>query len=93
MTRVPSSWAPQRLAQELVSTQTFETAGLRSTRQERGSGERVVGSATGVDANGEPIDAEYVVVALEDERLMARYVGAPDVVSFNRSILRRSLVS
>ncbi|MEE2638592.1 MAG: trypsin-like peptidase domain-containing protein [Acidobacteriota bacterium] len=91
VTRVPSSWAPQRLAQELVSTQTFETAGLRSTRQERGSGERVVGSATGVDANGEPIDAEYVVVALGDERLVARYVGAPDVVSFNRSILRRSL--
>ena len=29
----------------------------------------------------------------KDERLVARYVGAPDVVSFNRSILRRSLES
>ena len=41
----------------------------------------------------EPIEAEYFVVERGDEWLVARYVWAPNAVSFNRSTIRRSLES
>ena len=36
---------------------------------------------------------EHAIVSVEDEHVVARYVGPPDLLAFNRSILRASLQS
>ena len=93
--RVWSPWSPQQLARRLVTSAAFEriTFGGAAGPPGRSTDTRVVGGATGVDELGRPVQMEYAIVSVEDEHVVARYVGPPDLLAFNRSILRASLES
>ena len=93
--RIWSSWSPRQLEGLLLTRGAFEELALT-----RGTGSRgratdtgVVGSVRGVDALGRLMQMEYAVVSVADEHLVARYVGPPDLLAFNRSVLRASLDS
>jgi hypothetical protein len=50
-------------------------------------------SAQGQTAEKQPFRVEYAVLARKDERVVARYLGHPDAIAFNLSLIRRSLQS
>ena len=52
----------------------------------------LLGSAAGLDAS-QHIRMDYAVLDLGPEKLVARYVGSPEQVAFNESVLRESLFS
>jgi S1-C subfamily serine protease len=52
-----------------------------------------VGAGNGVDRNGRAFRVEYAIVDLGPEKVVARYLGAPEAVAFNLGLLRRSLQS
>ncbi len=52
---------------------------------------RVLGSALGEDAGGRPVRVDYALLDLGAEKVVARYLGPPDDLAFNLSLLRRSL--
>ena len=53
----------------------------------------LLGSATGTDASGRRFRAEYAIVDLGREKVVARYLGPADAVAFNLGLVRRSLRS
>ena len=94
ISRVWSPWGPQRLERELVATSAFEPifgAPTRSVGRRAANG--IAGLAEGVNERGGGVQMEYVIVSARDEHLVARYLGPPDLLAFNRSILRASLDS
>ena len=93
--RVWSPWSPQQLERRLVTSPAFEriTFGGAAGPPGRSPDTRVVGGAKGVDELGQPVQMEHAIVSVEDEHVVARYVGPPDLLAFNRSILRASLES
>jgi S1-C subfamily serine protease len=52
---------------------------------------RILGSALGEGSNGSPVRVDYALLDLGTEKLAARYLGPPDDLAFNLSLLRRSL--
>ena len=93
--RVWSPWSPQQLERRLVTSAAFEPMTFASVARSPGrpADTRVVGGATGVDERGRVVQMDYAIVSVEGEHLVARYVGPPDLLAFNRSILRASLES
>ena len=60
----------------------------------RGGGPALrLGSAEGETSDHRPFRVEYAVLAWKDEVVVARYIGHPDAVAFNLSLVRRSLKS
>ena len=94
--RVMTPWTSSRLA-DALATGTFEavTPSAPSIQRVRTAGGRrvVMGYFSGrlADAAAE-LRVEFVVVDLGAEKLVARYVGAPEAVAFNASVLRASLM-
>lgn len=96
--RVVSPWSPQRLEQAIVSSQAFEpsslTAAPRQGSARPADGRSLLGHAAGTAADGkQPVALEYAIVDLGAEKLVARYVGTPEQLAFNASVLRESLTS
>ena len=93
--RVWSPWSPQQLERRLVTSAAFEPMTFTGVARSPGrpADTRVVGDVIGVDERGRAVQMHYAIVSVEDEHLVARYVGPPDLLAFNRSILRASLES
>jgi S1-C subfamily serine protease len=96
--RVLSPWASRRVEETLVSTQTFEPNAM-TPRPRRDAAKPSVpdlllggAAGTGGDGTGE-IRMDYAVMDLGPEKLVARYVGPAEVMAFNESVLRESLLS
>lgn len=53
----------------------------------------LLGWAQGSSPDGAPLELGYAVLDLGAEKVVARYVGAPDQVAFNRSVFAGSLAS
>ena len=93
--RVWSPWSPRQLERRLVTSAAFERITFTGAAGPPGrpTATGVIGGATGVDEFGRSVQMEYAIVSVEDEHLVARYVGPPDLLAFNRSLLRASLES
>ena len=93
--RVWSPWSPRQLERRLVTSAAFEPLTFTGAAgfPGRPTDTRVVGGVTGVDERGRADEMDYAIVSVQDEHLVARYVGPPDLLAFNRSILRASLES
>ena len=87
--RVASPWSVVGLEGHLLAGGFGEPASTpRRRRPPSGRARDRFGAAL-----GEPIALEYAVLDLGRERLVARFVGPPLAVAYNRSVLRRSLES
>jgi hypothetical protein len=85
--RVASPWSLDALEQALG-------AGPRAPGRRRAAGagaRRVLGFARGAGTDGTPLWMEYALVDLGPEKVVVRYVGPPDAMAFNLSVLRESL--
>jgi S1-C subfamily serine protease len=94
--RVASSWRLDALERALTEEAAFEPAGPRTPGERRlvdAGGRRVLGFARGAAADGSPLWIEYALLDLGPEKVVARYVGPPDAMAFNLSVLRGSLES
>ena len=96
--RVVSSWSPKQLEQSLLSSQSFEQGSLTAVpRQGPGQatgGAPLLGRAVGTAADGkQALALDYAIVDLGAEKLIARYVGAPEQMAFNASVWRESLMT
>jgi hypothetical protein len=93
--RVATRWDRLALEQGLVAGTAipgFLPAPATPLRQfDRGRPARRLGSVTGTTAEGQAFRAEYAVVTLRGEAVVARYLGPPDAVAFNLGLVRRSL--
>jgi S1-C subfamily serine protease len=99
--RLPTSLPPEELDDALVrrgEVPGFVPApatprpGDAGARRGRGPALRL-GSAEGETSEHQPFRVEYAVLAWKDEVVVARYVGHPDAMAFNLSLVRRSLQS
>jgi S1-C subfamily serine protease len=68
-------------------------AGAPGRRDRLAGRAAVLGSARGNSPEGAPLEMLYAVVDLSREKVVARYVGPPDLVAFNRSVFQASLAS
>jgi trypsin-like peptidase len=96
--RVVSPWSPKQLEQALLSSQSFESGSLTAAPRQGparvADGPTLLGHAVGTAADGKrPVAVDYAIVDLGAEKLVARYVGAPEQLAFNASALRESLTS
>jgi S1-C subfamily serine protease len=95
--RLLSSWDVVRLSEALASGQAFEAfspAGPARQKVRTNAGRRVVaGRISGTTPDGVPVRVEYAVIDLGQEKLVARYTGAPEVLAYNGSVFRASLAS
>jgi len=95
--RVVSPWNPKRLEDALLSSQSFESGSLTAVPRQgpaRGSDGPLYGHAVGTAADGKrAVALDYAIVDLGAEKLVARYVGSPEQLAFNASVLRESLAS
>ena len=93
--RVATPWDRDTLEQGLLAASAvpgFLPATATPLRQsDRGRPARRLGTATGTTAEGQAFRAEYAVIGLRGEAVVARYFGPPDAVAFNLGLLRRSL--
>lgn len=94
--RVATPWDRETLEQAALGGRAlpgFVPAAASSVRQfERGRPPRRVGTAMGaLPEGGGPFRAEYAVLGLKGESVVARYVGPPDALAFNLGLVRRSL--
>jgi hypothetical protein len=95
--RVVSPLGLKQIEQALIGSQSFEPGSL-TTQPAQGSAPPndgpILGRATGTGADGKrPIGLEYAILGLGAETLVARYVGAPEQIAYNESVLRESLAS
>jgi S1-C subfamily serine protease len=96
--RVVSPWSPKQLEQSLLSSQLFEQGSLtpvpRPGPAQVADGRPLLGRAVGTAADGKrALAVDYAIVDLGAEKLIARYVGAPEQLAFNASTLRESLMT
>ncbi|HEX9186775.1 MAG TPA: trypsin-like peptidase domain-containing protein, partial [Vicinamibacteria bacterium] len=94
--RVATAWDRQALEAALLEGKALPGflpgAGASPVRQvERGRPVRRLGTAVGTLPDGQPFRAEYAVMSLKDEAVLARFLGPPDALAFNLGLLRRSL--
>jgi Trypsin-like peptidase domain len=94
--RVVTPWDLTRLEQALLGGEafgTFRATGAQKSRPFSG-GRMVLGSATGVEAEGgAEAKIEYALFENGPEKLILRYTGSAEAIAFNRSVLRESLGS
>jgi len=95
--RVVSPWSPKQLEQAMLSTPSFEPGSLTAAPRQGpawvADGPRLLGHAAGTAADGKPVALDYAIVDLGAEKLVARYVGTPEQLAFNASVLRESLTT
>jgi hypothetical protein len=95
--RVASTWRVAELEQALLSGGVFETFTARENDRHPvppGEDRMVLGYARSVAQPGEPVlMMEYALIDLEDEMLVARYIGEEEQMAFNTSVIRGSLAS
>ena len=65
--------------------------GASLRRVERGRPPRVLGSGAGTTGDGKAFRVEYAVLDLGREKVVARFVGPPDDMAFNLSVVRQAL--
>ena len=95
--RVVTPWSLEQMENALISSQTFErftsSGGANETLRSE-DGRALLGRSVGtITENGAPYTMEYAVLDLGEEKLVARFLGPDEVVAFNASILRGSLMS
>jgi S1-C subfamily serine protease len=67
---------------------------VASSRRDRLAGRAaLLGTARGSGRDGAPLEMIHAVFDLGREKVIARYVGPPDLVAFNRSVFQGSLAS
>jgi S1-C subfamily serine protease len=92
--RVATPWELGTLEEELLRGHVwpgFAPGPARvHRRSERGAG-AVLAWGLGEAPDGTPFRVEYGLLDLGAEKIVARYVGPPDDVAFNLSLVRRSL--
>lgn len=95
--RVVSPWSPKQLEQAMISSQSFEPGSLTAAPRQGPAPAAegpLLGHAVGTTADGKrPVALDYAIVDLGAEKLVARYVGTPEQLAFNASVLRESLTS
>ena len=96
--RVLSPWSPSRLAEALALGQAFEPVAAATSTPPRaqtvGARQAVVGRVSGTLGDDQAsVRMEYAVVDLGPEKIIARYLGPPNQLAFNASVLRTSLAS
>jgi S1-C subfamily serine protease len=95
--RVASPWRLDELEKALLSGGVFETFVARESSRypiSPDSGDAILGRAKSASTREEPPRMmEYALVGLENEKLVARFVGRDEQVAFNASVLRGSLRS
>jgi S1-C subfamily serine protease len=92
--RLATPWELSRLEETLLQGQTWRgfapgPAGKR--RPPKRGRNSVLGSAEGEGRKGHPFRVEYAMADLGAEKVVARYLGPPDEVAFNLSLVRGSL--
>jgi S1-C subfamily serine protease len=91
-------WTAAQLERALLQTESFERLSIeehqsRNASQAGGAGS-LLGRAFGRGADsGAAVAMEYAIVDLGDETIVARYVGSPEQLAYNESVLRGSLLS
>ena len=90
--RVASPWSLEQLETELVLGRTVEQFTASDSTRRSGRARVLAGSASGRDpASRSELAMEYVLVDLEGEQLLARYLGPAEELAYNRSVYRASL--
>lgn len=91
-------WTTAQLERTLLQTESFERLSIEEHQSQNASqvgGARMLlgrASGTGLDS-GPAIEMQYGILDLGGEKLIARYVGPPEQVAYNESVLRSSLLS
>jgi S1-C subfamily serine protease len=95
--RVVSAWDAPRLAAAMTRQRAldpFAPAGAAVERIRSAGGRSVLaGRITGTWPDGSAARMEYAVIDIGQEKILARYVGAANVIAYNASIFRASLAS
>ncbi len=95
--RLVSPWGAVRLADALVTGQTLEPLAPEGASSQRarpiGGRRAVVGRVSGTWPDGTNVRMEYAVIELGEEKILARYVGSPNLMAYNASVFRASLAS
>lgn len=92
--RLATSWDVGELEEALLGGQVWGgfVPGPASKRRQPARGKDVVlGSAEGERPDGTPFRLEYALLDLGGEKIVGRYLGLPDALAFNLSLLRRAL--
>jgi S1-C subfamily serine protease len=91
--RVATPWNLVALEETLLQGKTpvgfLPGAAARSSG--RGTSSGVAGSARGKTPDGQAFRVEYALLDLKREKVLARYLGPPDELAFNLSLVQRSL--
>jgi hypothetical protein len=93
-----SPWTTAQLERTLLQTESFERLSIDQHQSQNasltGGARLLLGRAGGMALDGGPeIAMQYGILDLGDEKLIARYVGSPEQVAYNESVLRGSLLS
>jgi len=93
-----SPWTTSQLERTLLQTESFERLSIEQHQSQNasqtGGARMLVGRAGGTGPDGGPqIAMQYGILDLGDENIIARYVGSPEQVAYNESVLRGSLLS
>jgi S1-C subfamily serine protease len=96
--RAVSPWTTTQLERTLLQTEAFERLSIEQHQSQNatqpGGARLLIGRATGMAPDGGPeIAMQYGILDLGNEKLIARYVGSPEQVAYNESVLRGSLLS
>lgn len=96
--RSVTPWTPAQLERTLLQTESFERLSIEEhqsqTASQTGGARILLGRASGAWLESGPaISMQYGILDLGDEKLIARYVGPPEQVAYNESVLRSSLLS
>jgi S1-C subfamily serine protease len=94
--RVATPWDLQTLEEAALRDELWRgfAPGPVGTRRETPAGNgRVVASGLGERKDGTRFRVDYALVDLGPEKVVARYLGPPDEMAFNLSLVRRSLKS
>jgi len=95
--RVVSPWDSSRLAEAMTARQALESissAGTSAQRNRPAAAQRMLmGHVTATWPDGTAARMEYAVVELGQEKILARFVGPPNVIAYNASVFRASLAS
>jgi hypothetical protein len=92
--RVATPWDLPKLEQALLSGPAWPGFAPGAASGESSAGrDRSVRSARGEGPEGTPFRVDYALLDLGAEKVIARYLGPPDAVAFNLSLVRRSLGS
>jgi len=93
--RVATAWKSAQLQEALLAGgfDGFPLDERAGWTADQPAGKRALfGSATGT-RDGLPLRVEYAIASIGKEAIVARFVGRPDQVAFNLSVVRRALAS